>query len=377
VFFKDVIGQDLVKAFLLKQVADDEIPHAQLFAGPEGGGKLALVLAYARFLLCQNRGEQDACGSCPSCVKVSSLQHPDLHFSFPIIAPAKSGQKKVSDLFLDRWRARLMNNPYFTTEDWKDDLVAENKQLNIAVDEAESIIRKLTLAAYGGTYRIMIICLPEFMNAQTANKLLKQLEEPGPGTLFMMVCHDTEQLLSTILSRMQVTKVHLPSEEVLSTFLIENHGLSQERALEIAHFVDGNVNEAYKLLTNNMSNNEHFEQLAQWMRACYSNDAQQLVPIAEKLHKSGREAVKSFLEYALHFFRQCIVANYGREELTRLTADEAKFASKFAPFINHLNVLELTEAIEAAHNDVSRNVYTRLVLLHTSFQVHKLLRRAE
>lgn len=376
-FFRDIIGQDQVKSFLLKQVADDEVPHAQLFAGPEGGGKLALALAFSRYLLCENKGENDACGTCPSCVKVNSLQHPDLHFSFPIISSGKSGQKNVSDLHLPAWRNRLLSSPYFSTEDWKDDLVAENKQLNIAVDEAENILRKLTLAAYGGSYRIIIIWLPEYMNIQTANKLLKQIEEPGPGTVFMMVCHDTEQLLATILSRLQLRKVSLPSEEELSAFLIEKHGVNEERAKEVAHFVDGNVNEAYRLLSSNTSNNEHFEQLMQWMRACYSNDARTLVPMAEKLHKSGRESVKTFLEYVLHFFRQCIVANYGREEMTRLTEEEAKFASKFAPFINHLNVIELTEVIEAAHHDVSRNCYARLVLLHTSFQVHKLLRRAQ
>ena len=374
--FQEVIGHDEIKARLVESVTKEAVPHAQMFTGPEGCGTFPMAMAYAQYLLCTNRTANDSCGTCPSCVKVSTLQHPDMHFSFPGLS-AGGGGKSVADVYLSQWREMVQSNPYFNVKDWRNELVAENKQLLLGVDEAENILKKLSLSAYAGGYKVMLIWLPELMNVAAANKLLKQLEEPNPGTVFIMICEDTEQLLATIISRMQTVKFPAVKEQLLAQNLSERYQVDEATALNIAHFSEGNVNAAMHYVQNDFTDASHFNLLVEWMRACYNYDVSKLVPLAEVFHKTGRESQKEFYEYALHFVRQCIVANYGQDELSRFTPEEAKFAVKFSPFINHLNVVDLAETIELAHRDIGRNVYARIVMLHCSYQIHKLLRRAD
>ena len=270
-----------------------------------------------------------------------------MHFSFPGIS-AGGGGKSVADLYLPQWREMVKTNPYFSTKDWRNELVAENKQLLLGVDEAESLLKKLSLSSYAGGYKIMMIWLPELMNVAAANKLLKQLEEPNPGTVFIMICEDTEQLLATIISRMQTIKFPAVEEAVLAEKLTQLYQIDESTALNIAHFSECNVNAAMQYVQNDFTDASHFNLLVEWMRACYNYDVAKLVPLSEAFHKTGRENQKEFYEYSLHFVRQCIVANYGQDELSRFTPEEAKFAGKFSPFINHLNVVELAETIELA-----------------------------
>ncbi|HRE98859.1 MAG TPA: DNA polymerase III subunit delta', partial [Flavobacteriales bacterium] len=88
--FSAIIGQNATKERFLRSARDGRVSHAQLIAGPEGSGTLPLALAYAQYLLCSNKQENDSCGTCSSCIRVSKLEHPDLHLSFPIV---KEGTK--------------------------------------------------------------------------------------------------------------------------------------------------------------------------------------------------------------------------------------------------------------------------------------------
>ena len=371
--FQEVIGHQELKEKLAERVLENRIAHAQMITGAPGTAMFPLALAFARFLLCTDKQGKDACGTCPSCVKVNALQHPDLHFSYPTINPG-SGKKNVADTFGEAWREMISDSPYISQEDWRHYIGAENKQLNLGTDEAENILKKLSLSSYGGGYKIMVIWLPEKMNTSAANKLLKLFEEPNPKTLFLLVCEDTELLLSTIISRMQTIKVTPIDEEELKKALMVRFHVTEDEADQITSFADGDINLALRLI-NSDAESDYFKMLVDWMRACYNYDVQKLVPLSDDFHGSGRENQKSFYEYALHFIRQCLVSNYGQENLAKFTPEEAKFASKFSPFINHLNVMDLVDTIEKAHRDITRNCYGKIVMLHTSYLVHKLLRR--
>ena len=206
-FFKDVIGQEEAKQRLIAEVKEGRIPHAQLICGPEGTGKLPLAIAYARYICCENRGEQDACGICPTCVKFNKLIHPDLHFVFPVIKK-KAGKDTVCDDFIADWRNFVLQNPYFNLNHWLKEMGAENQQAQIFVKESDEIVRKLSLKSSQGGYKIMIIWLPEKMNVECSNKLLKLLEEPPAMTVFLLVSEEPDAILQTIQSRTQRFNIH-------------------------------------------------------------------------------------------------------------------------------------------------------------------------
>ena len=162
--FNDIIGQEATKQQLRQSVREGRIPHAQLFTGISGIGKLQLALAYAQYLNCPNRTESDSCGTCPTCLQYQHLQHPDLHFVFPIV-----GSDETCDAFLDSWREIILQKHYFDLEDWHKALGVETKQSMIYEKESGEILRKLSLKPYGNGYKVMIIWQPEKMNITTAN----------------------------------------------------------------------------------------------------------------------------------------------------------------------------------------------------------------
>ena len=153
--FSEIIGQDEIKQRLIQTVQKGRIPHAQLFCGISGVGKLPLALAYAQYICCTDRQSDDSCGKCPSCVKFAKLIHPDLHFVFPIV---KNEAKKltVCNDFLPEFRQQVLENPYLTEDEWITS-IAEGKQGQIYTNEGDEIIRKLSFKAYESEYKVMII----------------------------------------------------------------------------------------------------------------------------------------------------------------------------------------------------------------------------
>ena len=243
--FCDIIGQETEKRQLRQAVLEGRIPHAQLFAGPAGVGKLALALAYAQYVSCPNRDEHDSCGTCPTCLQFNKLQHPDLHFVFPII---KGDDGDVCDAFADKWRGLLTEQRYFDIDDWYRVLGTETKQGMIYEKESGEIMRKLSLKSFSGGYKIMIIWQPEKMNATCANKILKLLEEPPTKTLFLLVSEHPEQLLSTIISRVQEVRVPRLSEHDIAAGLQTVYTwLSDQEAKTVAHMANGSYLTALKI----------------------------------------------------------------------------------------------------------------------------------
>lgn len=366
------MGQDEAKSRLIRGFQEGRVPHALMFVGPEGSGNLALALAYAQFIACSQRLEADSCGTCATCRKFQNLQHADLHFSFPFLL--QSDKVVTSDPMLPVWREELGASAYLTLDHWTQRLEAENKQLVMGVNEAASILSKLRLKSYEGGYKFLIIWRPELMNTEAANKLLKIIEEPPAGTIFMLVAASTNQILPTILSRTQLFRINALSAQLVSEELQNKHGIATEVANSLAYLSEGNLFEALRMARTNDDSAPAFERFVEWMRICYSFDLNKLVPWVEEAAKMGREEQKGFLVYVLHMFRQCILSNYTEGELTLLGQKERSFSQKFAPFINHKNIVELSAKTEEAHRDVSRNVSSKLVFFDLSASVYKLLR---
>jgi len=372
--FRDIIGQEDVKKRLVNTVKENRVSHAQLFLGAEGSGALALAIAYAQYLSCTQRTEEDSCNDCPSCVKYNKLVHPDLHMAYPI---ALSKDLRISAQAATEWREAVLENPYLNLNDWFNYLNAENKQPVIGVDESAEILKRLSLTTYESEYKIMLIWMVEKMNHQAANKLLKILEEPPEKTLFLLVCEDDEQLLKTIVSRTQLVKIKKIPDHAIVQALQEKHGVSREQALNIAHLSDGNYNTAQKLLEEADPESSLMQPFRSWMLNCLNFNPAPIISWVDELAKGGREVQKTFLSYALHIARECVMVNYADPSLVRLQGEEYEFVKKFSRFIHRDNCDRFTEEISKAREHVERNANSKILFLDLSFRMNELLNTKE
>jgi len=380
--FKDIVGQDKIKQSLIKSVKEGRIPHAQLFTGPEGTGKLALAVAYAQYISCQNQGEEDSCGVCSSCHKFIKLIHPDLHFVFPIILSNKSSDDdddkgpsgKISDAFLLQWREVLLSNPYLSESDWYDMIGVENKQGIIGTTESSEVIRKLSLKSYESDYKTMIIWLPERMNQQAANKLLKLIEEPPLNTTFIMVSENPNQLLKTILSRTQIVKIPPIHRDSIAVALVDRFQVSPSKANEISRVSNGSFQNALKLVATD-TDDQFFKLFRDLMRLCYANNVLGLLDWVDDMVSLGREQQKEMLANSLRLLRETLVLNMELDDISYLAGEEVEFGKKFSPFINKTNVYQIFNEFNLAIDHISRNGNPHIIFTDMSMKLVKLINK--
>ncbi len=373
-YFKEIIGQEEIKSRLIQSARTGVVPHAQLFTGRGGTGTFALALAYARYLNCTNRSETDSCGQCPSCKKFDALAHPDLHFVFPIISK-KDKKKEICDDYLEEWRSFLSGRPYFNFDNWLDFIEAGNSQATIYSRESEEIIHKLNLKIYEANYRILLVWLPEKLHPVCANKLLKLIEEPPANTVILMVSEQPEQVLGTIVSRTQRIHVHPIKQEKMIEAIMSNYGLSPEDAQHIAHLSCGDFLQATEAISLNEENNFFLEQFKSMMRNSWARNVKGMKQLADTLAAIGRERQKNYLAYCQHLIRENFMYRFMSPELNYMNNDEAGFATKFAPFVNERNVIDLMEELANAERDIAQNVNAKMVFFDLSLKITVLIKR--
>ena len=368
-YFKNIIGQENIKNELLTQVREGRIAHTQLFCAPEGVGGFSLALAYARYLNCNNPSATDSCGTCPSCVKIDKLVHPDLHFAFPVV------RNKLSDDFIEEWREFVINTPYFGLNQWLNHIEAANSQAIIYTKESDNILQKLSLKSSEGKYKITIIWLPEKMNTVCANKLLKLFEEPPAKTLFFLVSEQPNELLSTILSRTQRVDIPLLREEEINNHLISDYGISEPIAGRIAHMANGNLNKALAQIQINESQVEFLELFVQVMRVAYARRVKEIKKWSEKVAALGREKQKQLLTYWQYMVRENFIYNFNQTELNYMSQEEENFSVNFAPFINETNIFGLMEELDLAQQHIEQNVNARMVFFDFALKLIVLIKQ--
>jgi DNA polymerase-3 subunit delta' len=374
-YFKDVIGQEEIKKKLIQTVIDGRISHAQLFAGPEGSGNLALALAYAQFISCTDKHEEDSCGTCPSCNKYLKLIHPDLHFVFPVnTTEAVTKKEPVSDDFIYNWREMLLEDPYPTLLGWYEKIGIENKQGIINVRESAEIIRKLNLKTFESDYKVMIIWMPEKMHLSSANKLLKILEEPYENTVFLLVTESPEQLIPTILSRTQILKIPAIEPGPMSVALRNRFELTDGEIRDAVRLSEGNYIKAAEYIQKSEETEINFERFGAIMRLAYSRNIKGILDWVDQMAALGREKQKNFLLYALGLVRENYAMNMGNHEIVRMSAKEKEFASKFSAFIHHNNASQIAEEFNKACLHIEANAYDKIVFLDMGMRLIKLIR---
>ncbi|WP_318311240.1 DNA polymerase III subunit [Flagellimonas crocea] len=376
--FKNVLGLEHIKNHLVTTAETGRVAHAQLFVGPEGSGVLPMAIAYAQYLLCGNTGGENDGKNTVCNTKCNSLTHPDLHFAFPVSNSDKVKSHAVSDHYLEEWRQFVKEQPYGNLFDWYRHIGIEKKQGQIGVDEAQDMVKKLSLKSYEGGYKVLIVWMAEKMNSSAANKLLKLIEEPPNKTVLLLLAEDEEQIINTIRSRCQILNFPPLAEQVITDELLLR-GVAQTEALTIALEANGNFNKALDLL-NKDSEDLVFERwFVQWVRSAFKAKGnkgaiQELILWSDEVAKTGREVQKQFLNYCLTMMRQALLLNYGTDELVYVKVHTEGFdLRKFAPFVHENNILDIVKELEEAIFHVERNGNSKLIFTDLSIKLTRLL----
>jgi DNA polymerase III subunit delta' len=373
--FAQVPGQREIKGKLLRSVRDERVSHAQIFAGPEGCGSMALALAFAKYIGCENRTEYDSCGVCKSCVKHEKMIHPDLHFVFPVIKGKKTTEP-VSDNYIEEWRGFVKKSPFFTINNWLEFIEVENAQGMIFTAEAAEIIKKLSLKSYESEFKIMIIWLPERMNQTTANKLLKMIEEPPEKTFFLLVSDEPDKVIPTILSRCQLVKIPSFSNRDIARYLAETSGMPSGKAADISRVSNGSILRAIELSENEEAMHASLELFKSLMRFAWKRDVISLISWSDEIAAMGREPQKNFILFSLRLLRENLMLSLGQKDngLVFLTGEEDEFSLKFHPSINRENIYPLTEEFNLVYSHIEANGNAKIIFLDLALKVTKLIR---
>lgn len=370
-----------MKDKMRQSVRNGRIPHTQLFTGAAGYGALPLALAYAQYINCENRGNSEACGVCTSCLQFDELSHPDLHFVMPVNKQGKkSGENILSRDFLEQWRESIKaSGAYLEPEEWFKALeLGKTLKGAISANEADDIIKQLSLKSYAGGYKILIMWLPEMMNETAANKLLKILEEPWEKTIFILVSQFPEQLLPTIISRTQVTEVLRIEPAALEEYIKAKTGESDPKKLHsMSHLADGDLRELQRLMSGDGAEqrSEHFAFFVTLMRSSYNNKHLELITWAEQVAQLSRTEQIGLLRYSIDMLREAYIRHAGAESLCYTWGDEAAFSRKFAPFINNNNIEFLVEETERAIGQLSQNANATILFTHYALTVSKQINK--
>ena len=365
--FGEVIGQREAQERLKQMAESGHLPHALMLCGPQGSGKMALATAFACYLLDNGTPSAKA--------MLEKLEHPDLHFTYPTIKLPSMGSdhKPISDDFAKEWHELMMQGPYFTMDEWMQAMGGENQQAIITAGESDELVRKLSLKSSQGGYKVCVVWLPERMNIECANKLLKLIEEPPQQTVFIMVCEEPDKLIETIRSRVQMIDIRKTSNEDIQQALVERRGIDEEAARRISRLANGNWNKALEELQVGSENELFLDMYIMLMRLAYQRKIKDMQKWSEQMANMGREKQKRWLTYFLRMTRENFMYNFQNEELTYMTQKEEDFARNFARFVNENNILPISDLANLAIRDIGQNANAKIVFFDFALQMIVLL----
>lgn len=336
------------------------IPHALMLSGPTGSGKMMLARAFAQYVHCEHPENGEPCGKCRSCKLHENLSHPDMHFIYPIVKIEK--KRVVSADAAEQWQEMITKYPSMPYEKWLEILEAEKSQPMIYVTEANDIILADSYPPYTSDFKIFLIWLPERMNSETANKLLKVIEEPSESTLFIFVSNNELQLLPTIFSRVQRLHTGRLGEGEIKKYLQDKFGLSENDSQRLASISNGSLITAEELGSHSGETEEFLNLYREVMRAAYAKKVAKLRQLADHIYSFGREKIRRFLDYMARMIRENFIYNLKQPVLSAMTREEEEFSIKFSPFVNHLNVEDFAAETDKAKRDIEHNANPKLVL---------------
>lgn len=365
--FSRIPGYQELKKTLVSSFGRNHTAHAQLFYGQKGGAALPLAISYGTYLLCENKGEADSCGECSNCQKMAKYIHPDVHFFFP---GSKSQKDKERTDLMQSWRNFIQNHPFGDLEDLFQSVGSENKLNQIGKDDAREIIKTVSLKSFEGGLKIIFIWCPELLNSSAANAILKVLEEPPENTLYLLVSHDYESIIPTIISRTQLFSIPPFETDVITNHLQNHYNIEREKAEHLSRLSENSLGEALKLMEN--PNEMTFQSFQNWMQCNYKQDHGTLVKLAEDFSKSSKSEQRSLLSYGITLIRNAILAK-DSDDLLTVSGAEKEFVVKFGKTLPN----ETLESIYLEMNEVlwnlSRNANPKISFLSLSLRISELI----
>ena len=371
--FSEIPGLDDEKKILINSYNSNTIHHAMLFIGQKGSANLSLALAFATYINCQNRNT-DSCGECPSCSKMDKLIHPDVNFVFPVAPTPKINKEVISDKFIHSWRSSVIESPYITVEDWFEIYGFENKQPNISKDEVRNLVKKLALKPFESVFKINILWLPEYLHLSTSNAMLKILEEPPGNTLFFIVTNNDQKLISTIKSRVQSFKVKRFLDEDMKKYLSSHIDISESEVDQAIYLSNGDINKAEKYLF--VSNSEDLNQLKVWMRACYSQNFQDINNQVDWFNSLSKIKKRTFLTYSLKLMREALVSSID-ESLSKISDEEMSFIANFRKTLKQKEFEEIIILLDENIRYLDRNANPKILFLDLSIKIANLFKKVK
>ncbi len=372
-FFKDIVGQNEVKSRLIQMVESGRMPHAVMFAGAAGVGKLSLALASARYIFCRQRVDGDACGTCRSCVQFNKYAHPDLNFVFPMLKSKERGVTLCDDV-VDSFREALIDSTYLSINDWMS-VISEGKVGTIYAEEGNEIIKKTAFKPYQSEYKIFIIWLPEKMTDECANKILKVIEEPPTDTIFFLVSDSPDNVISTIQSRCQRVTVPLIDKESMKVALQTQYQMDSAEEEFIVRSAMGSWHKLLDLLDQSEDTKLNFELFVEMMRLAWNLNIKGIRAWLDKMNALGREKQVGFMQNAQRLVRENFILRLNSPELNYLSREEKAFADKFAQFIHECNIVEIMEELALAEAQIAQNGNAKIILFHLEIVLYKLLKK--
>jgi len=375
-YFRDVIGQERLKRKLRESVLHKRVAHAQMLVGPTGAGSLPLALAYAQYLACTEGTDEDSCGQCSSCRRYLSMEHPDLQLIFPKNRTNENEAQKFSSKdFVIRFREAVLDNPYLSLQEWLSFLGIENKQGSINVEDSAEILHNLSYKAYEAEYRVIIIWLAEKMNTEAANKLLKVLEEPPLRTVFLFTSESTENMLATILSRVQTHRLDRLSDSEVLAGLLAHDGVDESQASLAAQLADGDFGLARQLLQDPETVSGTINFFIGWMRACFMMKMDTIASLMDEFQKMGRERQKDLLTQAAGLLRNVLLYRMNPDGHHSMLREQMDFVQKFSRFISPDNMDGLLAELDKAHYHIERNAHPKILFTDLSYSISALLQQ--
>lgn len=383
--FSHIIDQHTTRQHLIEMLQHNRLSHALLFAGKEGFGSLPLALAFAQFVVCENKLQAasnnqhlstsnqqpatDSCGICPACIKAAQFAHPDIHYTYPVI-PKKSGDKPISTDYIKDWRGFLRTYPYGNVFDWLQLIGAENKQGNITAEECNDIMRKLNLKSFESGYKILILWMPEYLGKE-GNKLLKLIEEPPADTLFILVAENEEAILPTILSRCQLVKIPAPGDASIREALHVRSAVPLAKAQQVAAIVQGNYREALQQLQHAEDDWQSF--LSDWLKFIIRRMLPEQLKWLDDVSKLGREKQKQFLRYFSHLIGQSIRIKVLGTDAIAMPDNEKDFAQRLGKIASVSQQHVMSEELYKAIYYIERNAHAKMLFHALTIKLHHII----